>query len=98
MDEKEIARINHWLSYSIALQEHINNYVVPQYGDYPNDPYTAVSIEELWGHIVRYTARRNSGMRGKEEALRDMLKIGHLASIILARTNGLEEQRTESES
>lgn len=91
------ARLGMWYMYCDEVGEHITNYAVAQYGDYPNDPYTEQSIDTLWSHLDRYLARRKTGKRGAEDLRRDLLKIAHITSVIWSKENGVEKLWDEVE-
>jgi len=76
MKNKISQRGEHWNKFSELVLAHIENYAVPQYGDYPNDPV------ESWSADMRLkTAEKNMNRRGKAqrhgEAGLDILKTVH---------------------
>ena len=73
-------RAQEWMHFALQVLDHIENYTVPQYGDYPNDQLTEFAVQDIKAQLVRYINRIGSNARGKEEALRDMLKVSHYAS------------------
>ena len=68
-----------WKVFSDAVLDHIEDYAVPQYGDYPDDLAYDMTPEETVGQIKKYAARFSSNARGEVERKRDMLKIAHYA-------------------
>lgn len=70
-----------FMTFSLDVLDHIENYTVPQYGDYPEDQMTTASIEDIKHDMQRYLNRMLSNSRGKEETKRDMMKIAHYAQI-----------------
>lgn len=96
-DAESSARLGMWYMYCDEVGEHITEYAVGQYGDFPNDPYTEQTIDTLWSHIDRYLARRKTGKRGEEDLKRDLLKIAHIASVIWAKQSGVEQMWQEVE-
>lgn len=79
-------------------ENHIENYTVPQYGDYPNDQLTGWKIDDFRTTLARYTNRIGSNARGSGEAMRDCLKMMHYAAELYL---ALEEEilgRDEQES
>ena len=96
-DEEASARLGMWYMYCDEVGEHISEYAVGQYGDFPNDPYTEQSIDTLWSHMDRYLARRKTGKRGEEDLKRDLLKIAHITSVIWAKQSGVEQMWQEVE-
>lgn len=96
-DEEASARLGMWYMYCDEVGEHISEYAVGQYGDFPNDPYTEQTIDTLWSHLDRYLARRKTGKRGEEDLKRDLLKIAHITSVIWAKQSGVEQMWQEVE-
>lgn len=96
-NEEASARLGMWYMYCDEVGEHISEYAVGQYGDFPNDPYTEQTIDTLWSHIDRYLARRKTGKRGEEDLKRDLLKIAHITSVIWAKQSGVEQMWQEVE-
>lgn len=78
--EQNRNRLKDWISFSVKVHSHIISYANPQYsnpdGDEQIDHYTA---QQCVDQIKRYTARFGRGARGREEELRDLLKIAHYA-------------------
>lgn len=60
--------------------EHIETYTVPQYGDYPNDQLTNMTLAEIRHDLQRYVNRMGRSSRGFEDSMRDMLKFMHYAA------------------
>lgn len=80
-----------WEVFSGIVQMHIEEYTIPQYGDYPNDNLTTFSAEDCLTNISRYAARLKSNSRGKDETLSDLLKIAHYASIAYLKMRDYEK-------
>lgn len=76
-------RAINWTKFSSKIFNHIEEYTVPQYGDSPNDQLEGWTPEQCLEAIQRYVNRNknNTNARGPQEALRDMLKIAHYASV-----------------
>ena len=84
MAEKEFKLSNRgeeWASFSQEIANHVENYCVPQYGDFPDDQMTRASIDNIKHNMSRYVERMGRNSRGREEALRDMKKMAHYACI-----------------
>lgn len=81
-----------WDLFANHVADHVANYTVPQYGDFPDDNVNKMSVETLQEQIKKYTARFGTNARGKEDQLLDLIKIAHYASIIWCREVGFEEQ------
>lgn len=80
-----------WEVFSGIVQMHIEEYTIPQYGDYPNDNLTTFSAEDCLTNISRYAARLKTNSRGKDETLSDLLKIAHYASIAYLKMRDYEK-------
>lgn len=70
-----------WVCFTANVTQHIEEYVVPQYGDKGTDEATEYTAEECAGHIKRYATRFGKNSRGNEEQLRDLIKIAHYAQL-----------------
>ena len=75
-------RFIQWVRFAGLVGCHIDNYTVPQYGDYPDDQATNFTDEEIISQFKRYVNRLNSNVRGAEEAERDLFKIAHYAALL----------------
>ena len=78
-------RANQWKWFSAKVLEHIEGYTVPQYGDYPDDLCTGMTVENLRMQLKKYTARLGNNARGQVEGLRDLLKIAHYACMLYSK-------------
>jgi len=67
------------------VRQHIENYTVPQYGDAPNDQVQEWTPTECMSSVKRYANRIDSNVRGRQETLRDMLKIAHYACLAFGK-------------
>jgi hypothetical protein len=75
-----------WVEFSKKVFNHIEEYTIPQYGDYP-DLTTDFTIQDIKAQLVRYVGRVGSGVRGEKEALRDCKKIAHYACVLYSKIN-----------
>ena len=66
-----------WREFADAVEAHIRDYTIPQYGDYPDDQMSTFTDEDIKTAIARYENRRGKGARGIFEEMRDCLKIAH---------------------
>ncbi len=73
-----------WQAFSDIVLNHIENYTVPQYGDFPQDPASDFTIEQLTGNIKKYIARFGKNQRAGQDQL-DLLKIAHYACIAYSK-------------
>ena len=68
-----------WDAFARSVRDHINDYTVPQYGDYPDDLLEEFSAENCVRAIEKYVRRYGKNSRPGQAQL-DMLKIAHYAS------------------
>lgn len=80
-----------WEVFSGIVQMHIDEYTVPQYGDYPDDNLASFSAEDCLTNIGRYAARFKTNSRGKDEVLSDLLKIAHYAGCAYLKIKDYEK-------
>lgn len=80
-----------WEVFSGIVQMHIEEYTIPQYGDYPDDNLASFSAEDCFTNISRYAARLKSNSRGEDETLSDLLKIAHYASVAYLKLRDYEK-------
>lgn len=64
------------------VQDHVTNYVLPQYGDYGSDPAAEYDIDDCIKQAQRYLARHGKSSRQGEER-RDLHKAIHWLAIAL---------------
>jgi len=81
MPDKISNRGKQWLDFSDIVLKHIENYTVPQYGDYPNDYVEEWSPEECILALGKYLKRFGKNSRKDNDGL-DMLKVAHFAQLI----------------
>ncbi len=77
--------IDMWREFADAVEAHIRDYTIPQYGDYPDDQMSTFTDEDIKTAIARYENRRGKGARGIAEEMRDCLKIAHYYQCLEAR-------------
>lgn len=72
-------KIEQWRQFSALVEKHIDQYVIEQYGDFPDEHIEGMSIEQIKGKMSSYVQRIGTILRtrGKQEAARDILKIAH---------------------
>ena len=81
MAENMSVRAQDWMVFAKEVADHIECYTVPQYGDFPSDQLTKFNLLDIKAQLTRYVNRIGSGVRGAEEAERDMLKLAHYACV-----------------
>jgi hypothetical protein len=70
-----------WELFSDDVLEHIEEYVVPQYGDLDEDLCSEYTVEECILNMKRYLQRIGRNSRPGHDAL-DCIKIAHYAQMI----------------
>jgi len=75
-------RTKEWYYFSHEVAIHVENYTVPQYGDYPHDALTNYSIQDIKVALEKYVRRIGTNSRGQVEAVRDCKKIAHYACVL----------------
>ena len=70
--------------FSKEVLNHIENYVVPQYGDFPDKTIAKFTPDKIQGKLEAYVDRIGKSARGPEDGLRDCLKIAHFACFLYA--------------
>ena len=78
-------KVIEWYKFAIEVMKHINNYVIPQYGDYPDKMIEDWDIKSIKEQLNRYVKRIGVGSRGLKEELRDALKIAHYACYLYTK-------------
>ena len=76
-----------WQRFAERVSEHIEEYTVPQYGDYPDDNVSEWSAQDCVKQIEKYARRFGSNKRPGQERL-DLLKIAHYAQIAAHKLEG----------
>jgi TPR repeat protein len=77
MSEVETSKqVQRWRDFSAAVEEHITNYVIPQYGDEGDEPAAEYDFEDCIKQAQRYLARAKTNQR-PEGLERDMRKAAH---------------------
>ena len=71
-----------WEKFSKKVGEHIEDYVIPQYGDYPDEMIENWSIHDFKSQLLRYHTRIGTNARGIKESKRDCLKVAHYACYV----------------
>jgi hypothetical protein len=77
----------YWQPYAAAVAEHIREYTIGQYSDWPMDKCTAYTVEDCLKQIDKYHLRQGKNVRPGEDA-RDLLKIGHYCAMTYTKTAG----------
>lgn len=80
-DDDLSVRGKRWADFSYKVLKHIEEYTVPQYGDYPNDLLTTATKEACLFYIDKYIKRAGRNVREGQDEL-DMMKVAHYAQII----------------
>jgi hypothetical protein len=93
----KITRLSELKEHQKLVEDHLVNYTVPQYGDYPEDQMTSASIYDIKMNLLRYVNRIGTNARGQEEAVRDTYKISHYAAILWGKYIRGEENPDKTE-
>lgn len=84
-----------WKHFSKMVEDHIDKYVVPQHGDFPDKTIAKFTPEKIQGKLEAYVDRIGRGQRGKSDSRRDALKIAHFANYLYAILTHRDPQRGE---
>lgn len=91
-DENDPIRVKEWQNFAELVEDHIINYTIPQYGDYPDNVSKNWGVDYIKAALDRYTSRIGKNVRGDIEAIRDCLKIAHYAcmlhNILVSKSGG----------
>lgn len=79
VSRKESEKIKEWKRFSESVENHIESYVLAQYGDYPDEMIESFTIQSIKEQLMRYVSRIGRSARSHDEELRDTLKIAHYA-------------------
>lgn len=86
MDKTDIqpeSKVKEWEEFSEKVKKHIQEYVIPGYGDYPDEMIAGFSPEDMATQIVRYAKRLNTTHRDvRKDGKGDPLKIAHYACML----------------
>ncbi len=75
-------RLVQWSKFDLQVEEHIEQYAKQQYGnDMGDKQLEEFTSEDCFQAIIKYVSRRQLGLRGDKERLRDAIKIAHWASV-----------------
>ena len=85
-------KLSEWVEFSLEVDDHIEKYCIPQYGDYPDTMIEDWTINDVKTQLEKYIKRIGTNVRGREEAKRDTLKIAHYACLLLKK---IEEEENE---
>lgn len=77
-----------WVKFSKKVLHHIEHYVIPQYGDLPDEFLEGMTMNDMSHDIDRYKRRIGKGVRGDDDADRDLFKIAHYANLMWMRKHG----------
>lgn len=74
LDFRETERLIH--SFSQSVRQHIREYTIPQYGDYPDDQATILTVNDMVKSVRRRRTRLFKNSRENQDRL-DLLKSAH---------------------
>jgi len=82
--EAIMTKLEQWKQFSKIVEDHIKNYVVGQYSDYPDKMVEGFTPEKIQMKMEMYVGRIGRGQRGKEEEARDAIKMAHFMTYLYA--------------
>ena len=85
-------KIDEWAIFSAAVMDHIDEYVVPQYGDYPDEMIEEFNLRDIQKQLGRYVKRIEFSSRGIEDSIVDSLKIAHYACYLHTKLKEIENE------
>lgn len=85
-----------WMAFALEVLRHIEEYTVPQYGDFPHDQMTTAKESDILHDIQRYINRFERNARGDEEQRRDLFKMAHYACILEFKKQQFSKRDTPS--
>jgi len=83
--EETSAKVRQWVKFNAEVMDHIEDYVIPQYGDYPDPAVEGWTQKDIKSFLEKYVQRIDAGARGRVEAERDCLKIAHYACYLYGK-------------
>lgn len=84
-----------WSIFADEVANHVENYTVKQYGDFPEDQASGWDEHLIKEQIQKYLNRLDSNQRDDMDANMDLIKIAHYAQIIWSKRLGFEEALQE---
>lgn len=87
-----------YAAFALEVIEHIENYVIPQYGDYPDKMIEGFTVADIKAQLARYVGRIGTNARGQQEAERDCMKMAHYACLLLMKLRQEKESLCELSS
>ena len=78
------SKVEQYEQFSIEVVKFIEEYVKPQYGDFPDKTAGKWTPEKIQGKLEAYVDRIGKSSRGPEDALMDCLKITHFSCYLYA--------------
>lgn len=93
MTEKISEKSFDFSKFAKEVINHIETYVVPQYGDLPDAHIDSMTTEQLKGKLSSYVQRIDKVQihRGIEGAKQDCLKIAHFAQYVYSKLEDQEQ-------
>ena len=73
-----------WRQFADIVEDHIGNYAIVQYGDFPDKTIAKYNLEKIKGKLEAYVDRIGRGARGQDESIRDAIKISHFGAYLYA--------------
>jgi hypothetical protein len=76
-----------WRKFAAEVEDHIENYTVPQYGDEGKDQVTEFSAGDCIVQVKKYANRHGRNVRPGQEKL-DLIKIAHYTQLAARKLEG----------
>jgi hypothetical protein len=77
-------KLTQWRQFSAIVEKHIKNYVVPQYGDFPDKTIKKYNNIKIQAKLEAYVDRIGKSSRGRADGVRDAVKIAHFAMYLFS--------------
>ncbi len=88
-------RKKQWDVFSEMVGNHIEEYTVPQYGDWPDDQLEKFTVHDILTNMKRYINRGESNQRGWEDGILDCLKLAHYSCALFLKKGTSKKEEEE---
>ena len=84
-------RGNNWALFAVAVEAHVEDYTVPQYGDKGEDQVTGYTVEDCLKQAQKYINRYGRNVRPGQQDL-DFIKAAHYIQLAAEKHQECEVQ------